>query len=164
MGRVVLTGIILFCCLNLSAQIRKGTYSVGYSVGFTSETKSGIMNADYRYSLTDALRISPSVTHFVKDHGYKGWLLDTNLHYVLSSEGGYAVYPLVGMSYSYWDYYDKHTKKYREGKSYWGPNVGLGAELYVLDELVLGLECKYNIIKKHDQLLTTLRIAYYFAY
>jgi len=122
------------------------------------------MNADYRYNLTDAFRISPSVTRLIKDSGYKGWLLDTNLHYVLALNDVYAIYPLVGISYSYWDYYDKKTKKYGKGESYFGPNVGLGTEIYVLDELIMGLDLKYNVIKKHDQVLVALRIAYHFAY
>lgn len=160
---ILFIGVFLFCGLNLSAQLKKGAQTLGYSIGFTTATKSGIMNADYRYSLTDAFRIAPSVSRLIKDSGYKGWLLDTNLHYLITPHKGYAFYPLVGLSFSYWDYYDKEKKKYSKGESFWGPNVGLGTEVYIVDELILGLDLKYNIIKKHDQALVAFRIAYHFS-
>lgn len=161
--RVLLISVVMiFISLRIQAQIQKGRYSLGYSVGYTTATKTGLLNADFRYCLTNAFRISPSISQFVNDDGYKGSQFDTNFHYVIALNDVYAIYPLVGVNFSYWDYYDKKAKSYRKGESYWGPNVGFGVEIYVVDELVVGLDVKYNIPKKHDQLLLGLRIAYCF--
>ena len=41
-------------------------------------------------------------------------------------------------------------------------NVGIGAELYVTDEISVGTDMKYNLTKDYDQALVAVRVAYHF--
>jgi len=164
MKRLLFLLTFIIISLNSFAQIEKGKSSIGYSAGYTTVTYSGMLNLDYRYNLTKGLRLAPSMSAIIKKYGYRGWMANTDIHYVIPFQEAFAIYPLVGGCYSWWDYKIRETKKYRAAEKYWGANFGLGAEVYVVDEIIMGLELKYNKLKKHDQVIAALRIAYYLRY
>ena len=43
-----------------------------------------------------------------------------------------------------------------------GANIGLGGEVYATDQITVGLEFKYNIIKDFDQPILGVRVGYNF--
>ena len=119
----------------------------------TTNTTVGI---DYRYNVSDDVRIAPSLTHLMKHGGLSAWALDFNAHYVVKLDPSFGFYPLGGVSLSFWE----------AGRDWdatrLGVNIGLGGEVYASRDLTVGLEMKYNLIQDFDQAMAAVRIAYNF--
>ena len=114
---------------------------------------------DYRYCITDEVRLAPSLTYYVKNDYHSTWAIDLNGHYVVKLSDAFGFYPLAGLSLSFWnwDYY-----KHSDNATRLGVNIGLGGEVYASDALSVGLEVKYNIIKDFDQAMFAVRVGYSF--
>lgn len=154
MKKVVL--LFLFAVMTLGLYAQQGASSVGLSVGYALDTDNTTVGIDYRYNVTDDVRIAPSLTHFMKHGGLSAWALDFNAHYVVKLDPSFGFYPLGGVSLSFWDApHDWDATRL-------GLNVGLGGEVYASRELTVGLELKYNLIQDLDQALAAVRIAYNF--
>jgi len=161
---------VLFICmmavLGLTgyAQTEQGTQSVGFDLGYGFDGKNLNLGLDYRYNLTDEIRLAPSLSHFVRNDNLSAWAIDLNAHYVVKLDEMFGFYPLAGLDLSFWKYRvdthlaPTHTFKYTR----FGVNLGLGGELYATDQLTLGIEIKYNIIKDFDQAIIGLRAGYNF--
>ncbi|MGM9758627.1 MAG: outer membrane beta-barrel protein [Parabacteroides sp.] len=164
----ILVGLVLWMGLfsMASAQTREGDSSVGLGIGYAFDSEQAAISLDYRYSLTNALRINPELTYLVKKHGLSAWLIDVNAHYLVPLSGSFGFYPLAGLSFSAWnadgagDWYG--DKKTSDTITRIGANIGLGGEFYVTREFTVGLEVKYNIIKDLDQALLGVRVGYNF--
>ena len=111
---------------------------------------------DYRYCLTDEVRLNPGLTYLVKNHGVSAWMIDVNAHYVFKLSSMFGFYPLAGVSMSFWDWDGPH-----DGVTRFGANIGLGGEVYATPEFSLGWS-KIHIIKDLDQAFIALRAAYCF--
>lgn len=154
--------MMIFFCLNLYAQMSKKGYSLGYSGGGTTFTENATLTIDFRYNLTNKLRFSPSFTRMMRHYGYRGWMFDANVNYVIPFNKSFAVYPLAGVSWMFVNYKDRETKKTGDTDKYIGANIGFGCEYYFVDEIAIGLDIKYNLQKKFDQMMGAIRIAYLF--
>jgi len=138
------------------AQNQQGKSSFGFTVGYGFDSENATLGVDYRYCITDEFRLGPSITHLVKNDGLKGWMLDMNAHYVVRLNDMFGFYPLGGLSLSFWD---------AGGNADWtrfGANIGLGGEVYATNQITVGLEVKYNIIKDFDQAMFGVRVGYCF--
>ena len=51
--------------------------------------------------VTDAFRLTPSITHLVKNDGLSAWAIDMNAHYVFKLSEMFGFYPLAGLSLSF---------------------------------------------------------------
>lgn len=142
------------------AQTQQGRSSVGFTVGYGFDSKNATLGVDYRYCLTDAVRLSPSLTYFVKDDGLSAWAIDLNAHYVVKLSEMFGFYPLAGLDLSFWKVDLGHDLSWN--KTRFGANIGLGGEIYATQNLSVGLEVKYNIIKDCDQALLGVRVGYNF--
>lgn len=142
------------------AQTQKGQSSVGFTVGYGFDTENATLGVDYRYCLTDALRLSPSLSYFVKDDGWSAWAIDLNVHYVVKLSEMFGFYPLAGLDLSFWKADLGHNTSWNQTR--FGANIGLGGEIYATRNLTVGLEVKYNIIKDWDQALLGVRVGYNF--
>ena len=158
----LLVGAVTFA----SAQTREGHSSVGFSVGYGFDSEQASLGLDYRYCLSDAIRLNPGVTYLVKKDGITAWLVDMNAHYLVRLTNQFAFYPLAGLSFSAWtldgagDWFG--DVKTSDTITRLGANIGLGGEVYVTREFTVGLEVKYNIIKDLDQALLGIRLGYNF--
>lgn len=168
MKKILVTLCMLCLSVGLFAQTNRGDQSLGFTVGYGFDSENATLGIDYRYNITDAVRLSPSFTYFVKADGLSACAIDLNAHYVIPLSSVFGFYPLAGMDLAFWklhgvgsvnDFgrYDSSTTKTR-----FGMNIGLGAEVYATRELSLGLEVKYNIVKDIDQALLDLRVGYNF--
>lgn len=154
--------IFMFVALSVGAfaQTQQGQSSVGFAVGYGFDSKNATLGVDYRYCLTDAVRLSPSLTYFVKNDGLSAWAIDLNAHYVFKINEMFGFYPLAGLDLSFWKLDLGHDLSLN--KTRFGANIGLGGEIYATQNLSVGLEVKYNIIKDADQALLGVRVGYNF--
>ncbi len=151
-----------FVCLNVYAQMQKKSFSFGYSGGGTMGTENGTLTIDCRYNLTNAIRISPSITRMLRYYGYRGWMYDANIHYVIPFSDVFSTYPFLGISALTLSYKEKTAEESEPKETFLGANIGIGGEFYFADQIIIGMDIKYNLQKKHDQMMAFIRIAYMF--
>lgn len=138
-----------------SAQTGQGVSSLGFNIGYGFDSENATLGVDYRYCITDAIRLNPGLTYFVKNDGLSAWAIDLNAHYVVKLSEMFGFYPLAGLDLSFW-------KLGSHNETRLGANIGLGGEVYATNNLSVGLEVKYNIIKDFDQALLGVRVGYSF--
>jgi len=159
--------LFLWMLLSISSiiysQNQRGEWSLGYSGGGTLKSESGFLCIDYRYNFINNVRISPSVRKYLKREGYRGAGGDIDIHYVVPIGEAFNLYPFLGASYTYWDYLiNKETKEYDKGQKSFGYNIGLGTEINIIDDIVIGLEAKYNYTEINKQAIIGIRVGYVF--
>lgn len=160
MKRLIVLVVLAVISLSAFAQTRQGDSSIGANVGYSFDSENVTLGIDYRYNITDEVRLAPSITHFVKSNHHSAWAIDLNAHYVVQLSEKFGFYPLGGLSLSFWkwDLGGNHSVDHNR----LGANIGLGGEVYASKELTVGLEVKYNIVKTYDQALFAVRAAYNF--
>lgn len=85
------------------AQTQQGQSSFGFNLGYNfNDVGNATIGIDYRYCVTDAFRLTPSITHLVKNDGLSAWAIDMNAHYVFKLSEMFGFYPLAGLSLSFW--------------------------------------------------------------
>ena len=141
--------------LGAYAQTQQGQSAVGFNIGYGFDSKNATLGVDYRYCITDAVRLSPSLTYFVKNDNHSTWAIDLNAHYVVKLSEMFGFYPLAGLSLSFWKAGPWDATRF-------GANIGLGGEVYATDRISVGLEAKYNIIKDLDAAALAVRAGYNF--
>lgn len=163
MKKIIMLFMLAVIGLSASAQIEQGRSSIGLNLGYGFDTKNPIIGIDYRYALTNAIRINPALSHYIKNDGLSAWAIDLNFHYLVRLSESISFYPLVGADLSFWD--QRIIREPREDSSSttrFGANVGLGLEFYAAERLTFGLDVKYLIISKVDQAVLNLRVGYSF--
>ncbi len=159
MKKIFMIMLMAVISMGAFAQAQQGRSSVGFNLGYGFDSDNVLLGLDYRYCITDEFRLAPSLTYFVKNDNHSTWAIDMNAHYVVKLSEMFGFYPLAGLSLSFWNF-DLGDVSHNETR--FGANIGLGGELYATDNLSVGLEVKYNIIKTYDQAMLGLRIGYNF--
>lgn len=160
MKKFVLMLMLTIFSLGAYAQTGRGQQSVGFNIGYGFDSENASLGIDYRYCLTDAVRLSPSLTYLVKNNNHSTWAIDLNAHYVVKISEMFGFYPIAGLSLSFWNWDMGLDVSHNETR--FGANVGLGGEIYATDNLSIGLDVKYNIIKDFDQAMLAVRLGYSF--
>lgn len=155
MRKLIVLLMLTVFTLGAYAQTQQGQSSVGLNIGYGFDSENATLGVDYRYSLTDAVRLNPSLTALVKNNGLSAWMIDMNAHYVVKLSEMFGFYPLAGLSLSFWDIHGYNATRF-------GANIGLGGEVYATQNLTVGLDIKYNIIKDFDQAMMAVRVGYNF--
>lgn len=155
MKKIVL--LCLFAAIAVSGYAQKGHASAGVRTGYAFEYETVTFGVDFRYNILPDVRIAPGVTYMFRGDGVKGWYLDLDAHYVIDVSRMFSFYPIGGLGLSIWD-----GKGWAGSRTRLGPNVGLGGEFRITDELSVGMDFKYNIISDFDQALFGVRVAYHF--
>lgn len=149
-------------------QKQQGQSSIGFNLGYAFDSENVLLGLDYRYSITDEIRINPGVSHLIKKDGINAWMIDLNLNYLINLNEMVAFYPIAGLSLDFWKLDAKldlgNFGKYGISENFnrFGVNLGLGIELYATEEMTLGIETKYNLVKDIDQAILALRVGYVF--
>ena len=68
MKKFVMMLMLAVFSLGAYAQTQQGQSAVGFNIGYGFDSKNATLGVDYRYCITDAVRLSPSLTYFVKKH------------------------------------------------------------------------------------------------
>lgn len=156
MRKLVVMIMLAIISMGAYAQTQKGQSSIGLNVGYGFDTVgNAYFGLDYRYNITDAVRISPSMSYYVKNDGLSAFALDFNAHYVVKLSDMFGFYPLAGVNLSFWDVAGYSATRF-------GANIGLGAEVYATSQVSVGLEMKYLIIKDLDRPMLGVRVGYTF--
>lgn len=155
MKKLIVLLMLTVFTLGAYAQTQQGQSSIGLNIGYGFDSENATLGVDYRYSLTDAVRLNPSLTALVKNNGLSAWMIDMNAHYVVKLSEMFGFYPLAGLSLSFWDIHGYNATRF-------GANIGLGGEVYATQNLTVGLDIKYNIIKDFDQAMMAVRVGYNF--
>lgn len=170
-----------------SAFAQKGEKAASVNLGYGSGSfhKAFKIGAEFKYNVTDAIRIAPGFDYFLKRDGVGLWSANVNGHYLfdIKSVEGLKIYPLVGLTLlgstgagsgdvdidddwsNYYPDYDKELDD-MEGDSgnmtKFGANLGAGIQYPVLPNLDLGFELKYQFVSDFDQVVFGVNAAYKF--
>ncbi len=145
MKKLFLATILL--ALSLGAKAQVGEKVIMPKLGYQTETERFFMGVEGRYSISDNIRLAPSLSFmFPKDH-VTGLDVDVNVHYVFPIQAGLSLYPLVGgvmmnNRFSYEGFTAKDTT--------FGLNIGGGAQYDVTSNGYLNFEFKYSFIEGTD--------------
>ena len=161
MKKLFIIALMVFVGMSVQAQSVKGDMAAGVNLAYG--TKDGFSNfglgAKFQYNFTDALRIEPSATYFLKKDLVSMWDVNVNLHYLFTVAEKFQLYPLagaslVGMKADYGIGSASETK--------FGFNVGGGAQYWVTETLGLNLDIKYQIVSDFDRPVFSLGGVYKF--
>ncbi|WP_298552342.1 outer membrane beta-barrel protein [uncultured Parabacteroides sp.] len=156
MKKLIVMLMLTLFSIGAYAQTQQGQSSFGFNLGYNfNDVGNATLGIDYRYCVTDAFRLTPSITHLVKNDGLSAWAIDMNAHYVFKLSEMFGFYPLAGLSLSFWKAGPWDATRF-------GANIGLGGEVYATDRVSVGLEAKYNIIKDLDAAALAVRVGYNF--
>ena len=70
MKKFVMMLMLAVFSLGAYAQTQQGQSAVGFNIGYGFDSKNATLGVDYRYCITDAVRLSPSLTYFVKNDNH----------------------------------------------------------------------------------------------
>jgi opacity protein-like surface antigen len=151
--------LVLFVSFAANAQTHQGESAFGFNLGYGFDSKNAVLGVDYRYSITDEVRLTPSLSCFVKNNGLSACAIDLNAHYVFLLSDMAGFYPLAGLDLSFWK---QRTGEMNQTWTRFGANLGMGLELYATQNVTVGIEAKYTIIKTYDQAILGVRVGYSF--
>lgn len=166
MKKLIVMCMLAIISMSAFAQTQQGQSSFGFNLGYGfNDNGNALLGVDYRYNFTDEVRFAPSLTYFVKDDGMSAWAIDVNAHYVFKLSEMFGFYPLAGLDLSFWKVSMGNSVSLN--KTRLGANIGLGGEVYATDQLSVGLEFKYNILKSWEdfrlsQPILAVRVGYNF--
>lgn len=143
----ILVAALVACSVNAQ---EKGDMAAGLNLSYG--TKDGFSNfgigAKFQYNLTDAFRIEPSATYFLKKDNVNMWDINANVHYLFHIGDSFVLYPLAGLTFVGW-------KVSWEGASVsetkFGANLGAGAQYWLTSSFGLNFEAKYQIVSDIDR-------------
>lgn len=171
---------------------QKGENAISVNLGYGSGSfhKAFKVGAEYKYNITDAIRIAPGFDYFFKQDGIGLWNANVNAHYVfdIKSVEGLKVYPLVGLTLlgttgvesaykdvagdlgdylpdGFEDIYDDALDQMTEdvgNETRFGGNIGAGIQYGITESIDLGFEIKYQFVSDFDQVVFGINAAYKF--
>jgi opacity protein-like surface antigen len=159
MKRFFLVLVMAALCLSGYAQVRQGQSSFGARIGYGFDRENATLGVDYRYSITDEFRLGPSLTYYVKNNRLSAWTIDMDAHYVFPLSDMFGFYPLGGLALSFWSW---DGGNFSVNETRLGANLGLGGEVYATEQISVGLEVKYQILKDFSQPMFAVRVGYNF--
>ena len=155
----------------------KGVSSVGVIAGHVVSHKGFTIGVDYRYNVKDKIRLAPSALYVMKNDKVSSFYINADAHYLARITNKLTLYPIGGVGVSFWKkkslvntligiiHIPEYEYEYEsETVSRMGLNLGLGAEMRLTKDIIVGAEFKNNIThdRVFDQLMLLARVAYYF--
>lgn len=141
----------------------KGDMAAGLNLSYG--TKNGFSNfgigAKFQYNLTDAFRIEPSATYFLKKDNVNMWDINANVHYLFHLGDSFVVYPLAGLTFVGWKVsasveYEGIKVGGSVSETKFGANLGAGAQYWLTSSFGLNFEAKYQIVSDIDRPIFSL--------
>jgi len=167
--------------VSVGAFAQKGEQRVGLNLNYGTEISNVGLGAKYQYGITDAIRLEGSFDYFFKKDGASMWDINVNAHYLFPFAEKFAVYPLVGLTYSHWkldgiDYGSEFEGMSPEEQEEWGitdleesssaskfgVNLGAGVQYAINDRWGVNFEVKYQLISDFDQAVFGIGATYKF--
>lgn len=137
---------LMACSINVKAQ-EKGDITLGaqFVYGMESNYKNMGLGVKMQYGLTDNIRLEPSFNYFFEKDYLKVWDVNINAHYVFKVAEKFNLYPLAGITMV------GLSPDEGDGETYFGGNIGVGAEYWFTPAFALNAEMKYQIVSDFDR-------------
>lgn len=155
MKKMFIIALMAFIGMSVQAQSVKGDMAAGVNLAYG--TKDGFSNfgigAKFQYNLSDAIRIEPSATYFLKKDYTKMWDVNVNFHYLFNVAEKFTVYPLAGVSLVgvKFDFGDFDFGEVSASDTKFGANLGAGAQYWLTESFALNFDVKYQIVSDFDR-------------
>ena len=149
----VLMSMVL--CMAGSAMAQKDIKAAGIHLNYGTGIESFSLGVKFQQNITDEIRLEPSMNYyFANKAGHDMLDINFNAHYLFPMAGNIRLYPLVGLTFERWD-----TGKI---KNRLGVNMGAGAEFDIADNWMMNFELKQKLVKKYNQSVFSVGLAYMF--
>ncbi|MDR1810761.1 MAG: porin family protein [Prevotella sp.] len=162
--------------VSVSASAQAGQMAAGanLAVGMGDEVTNFGIGAKFQYGITDNIRGEGAFTYFLEKDYVSMWDFSVNGHYLFPVAEGITVYPLAGLGMTgitvdvsdalggWGELVEAAGGSTSESKSYFGVNVGGGAEYQLTETLSAGAELKYNIRGDWNRLILQFGVTYKF--
>lgn len=99
MKKLLLLVAILMAGMSVYAQ--KGVKAVGLNLDYGTEISNVGFTGKFQYGITNAIRVEPAFTYYLKKDGVNLWDITANVHYLFNVAPKITVYPLVGIGYAH---------------------------------------------------------------
>ncbi len=163
----ILVAALVAC--SVGAQ-EKGDMAAGLnlSYGLHSNYKNFGIGAKFQYNITDAIRIEPSASYFLKKDYVSMWDINANVHYLFHVGDGFVIYPLAGLTLlgvkadigdalgEWEETAEEYGVETDASESKFGVNLGGGAQYWLTENFALNLEIKYQLVSDFDRPVISL--------
>lgn len=170
MKKVIIAFALLL--ISIGGYAQKGEQAAGINLNFGTYASNFGLGAKYQYGITDAIRVEGAFDYFFETGYVSMWDINVNVHYLFPFAEKFAVYPLIGLTYTNWkdmgDYdidealsdenYEIGSKHYNK----FGANIGAGIQYNFLERWRADFGIKYQIVGDYGQAVLQLGIAYKF--
>lgn len=149
------------------AQCVRDQKSFGVDAGYVSRNKSAVAGIQFQYGFSSHFRVAPGARCIFRNNDRDAIQLDLDTHYPFNFTGDRAaLYPIVGLNYSWWNNHSRPQDAPEEDvstrKRNFGLNAGAGFEYTASPTLKIHIEARYSMVKSNSSLQLTAGIAYIF--
>lgn len=167
--KVMFMAVATLVVCSVSAQ-EKGDMAAGVnlSYGLHSDYKNFGIGAKFQYNITDAIRIEPSASYFLKKDYVSMWDINANVHYLFHAGNSFVIYPLAGITLlgakadvgdalgEWEDVVEEYGVETSVSETKFGVNLGGGAQYWLTANFALNLEIKYQLVSDFDRPVISL--------
>lgn len=154
MKKVILFAFVCVVSAMATAQSLRG---LDVKASYGSETERYGVGAGMTLGVLGDLELCPAFNYYFKKDHTTLFDVDADFHYNFRIGNSLILYPLVGATYYNLRFEYDDTKEI-EGK--FGANVGGGIGVYLMKELLLKAEVKYQFVEKPDKEVNKLLFDY----
>lgn len=155
----------------VSAQLSKGTKSVGVKTGYVTLNKTATAGIELQYAFSRHFVLAPSIDIIFRNENLDGMMFNLDYHgpWQLDTNGRWYFYHILGLNYASWSRHSTEgngesddTDDVTLRTNRFGLDFGAGIDYYVRPTLKLSLQGKFNWLKAHNTGLFNLGISYVF--
>jgi len=141
-------GLFMLFCVVSAIAAAQSLHAFDVKASYGSETERFGIGAGMTLGVVGDLELSPSFNYYFKKEHTTLFDVDADFHYNFRVVKSLILYPLVGATY-----YNLHFEygDYKEVEGKFGANLGGGVGVYLMKELLLKTEVKYQIVEKPDE-------------
>lgn len=145
----------------------RGEKSLGIEVGYNGYNRMPQVGGRFTYRFSRLIRLAPAVEYTFRDTGRDALLFDIDVNFMFPlAQNRCALYPLVGLNYSSWNYHPvvtvPGTNDVSSRVSRAGINLGAGIDVNISGSLRLSAGAHYTFIKEFHGVVAEVGIHYRF--
>lgn len=173
---VILLSLLLISVIaadTASAQLNKGTKSVGIKTGYVTLNKTATAGIELQYAFSRHFVLAPGIDMIFRNENLDGMMFNLDYHgpWQLDKDGRWYFYHILGANYASWSSHlknvsdqgsDDKNDDVTQRTNRFGLDFGAGVEYYVRPTLKLSLLGKFNWLKGYNTGLFNLGISYVF--
>lgn len=164
-NRIAVVVMAVLFCLPLMAQEGRGKMSFGPKLGYITRNESAIAGLTFDCALSKCFRLATTIGTAFRHEDLDTFIFEMDGHFTVCNTSRWGVYPLVGLAYNSWGRHNVNIVASDDVSTHTnclGLNVGAGVDLFCSNNLKLGFEAKYTLIRHYPNATAAFRIAYIF--